>query len=543
MSPGPEERARALSDFIARLVAEVEPLQVRHNLAYWQASVTGDAVAEEEAARLDTALRTVLSRREAYAFLHGVLADGGVDDPSLARQLALLHDAHRAQQLEPAAIERQVRLEKRLESRFNAYRAELDGRRVSDNDLRRVLAASDDSGACRRAWEAAKQIGAEVAPELLELVRLRNESARALGFASHYSMRLELDELDEAELFALLDDLERGTAPLFADYRRGLDARLAARFRVAPAELRPWHYGDPFFQEPPLPGLDLDRHFTARPLEEMLAASFGAIGLDVRDLLARADLYERPGKSQHAFCLCVDRGEDIRVLCNLRPSEFWMSTLLHEFGHAVYDRHVSPSLPFFLREPSHILTTEASAMLFGRLTKDAAWLERHAGVPPAEARAVAAACARAARDRLLVQTRWMLVMCHMERALYRDPEQDLDALWWDLVERYQEVRRPDGRRAPDWASKVHFSTAPVYYHNYMLGEMMASQLQAALRRELGNGPGAAARRVASPRVGEFLVERLYRDGRAYDWRETLRRATGGALGAEAFVAGLAAAGA
>jgi peptidyl-dipeptidase A len=543
VSPGPEERERALFDFIARLVAEVEPLQRRHNLAYWQASVTGDAVAEEEAARLDTALRTVLSRPEAYAFLRGVLADGGVDDPLLARQLALLHDAHRAQQLEPAAIERQVRLEKRLEGRCNAYRAELDGRRVSDNDLRRVLVASDDSGACRRAWEAAKQIGAEVAPELLELVRLRNESARALGFANHYSMRLELDELDEAELFALLDDLERGTAPLFADYKRGLDARLAARFRVAPAELRPWHYGDPFFQEAPLPDLDLDRHFAARPLEEMLAASFGAIGLDVRDLLARADLYERPGKSQHAFCLCVDRGEDIRVLCNLRPSEFWMSTLLHEFGHAVYDRHVSPSLPFFLREPSHVLTTEASAMLFGRLTKDAAWLERHAGVPPAEARAVAAACARAARDRLLVQTRWMLVMCHMERALYRDPERDLDTLWWDLVERYQEVRRPDGRRAPDWASKVHFSTAPVYYHNYMLGEMMASQLQAALRRELGNGPGAAARHVASPRVGEFLVERLYRDGRAYDWRETLRRATGGALGAEAFVAALAAAGA
>ena len=132
-------------------------------------------------------------------------------------------------------------------------------------------------------------------------------------------------------------------------------------------------------------------------------------------------------------------------------------------------------------------------------------------------------------------------MCHMERALYRDPGQDLDALWWDLVERFQSLRRPDGRRAPDWASKVHFSTAPVYYHNYMLGEMMASQLQAALRDALAaEGPGVDARYVSSPRVGAFLVERLYRDGRVRDWRGTLRRATGGALGAEAFVAGLSA---
>jgi len=535
-----EEREQALSVAIGRLVAEIEPLHLRHNLAYWQASVTGDPSAEEEAARLDTEIRTVFSRRDEYQALRALAAAGGVADPLLARQLTLLLNGYRGQQLEPAAIARMVRMEKRLESRFNSFRAELDGRRVLDNDLRRVLVESDDSAARRRAWEAAKQIGAEVAPELLELVRLRNEAARTLGFDNYYTMRLTLDEQDEAELFDLLDELERGTRPLFEGYKRGLDARLAARFGVAPAELRPWHCADPFFQEAPPLELDLDRHFAGRPLEQLLVRSFAAVGLDVRDLLARADLYERPGKSQHAFCMCMDHGDDIRVLCNLRPTQYWMGTLLHEFGHAVYDRHLDRALPFVLREPAHILTTEASAMLFGRLPKDAAWLEHHAGVPAAEARAAGAACARASRDQLLVQTRWMLVMCHMERALYRDPGQDLDSLWWDLVEHYQSVRRPAGRRSPDWASKVHFSTAPVYYQNYMLGEMMASQLQAHLRRVvLGGGPGVEARYVSSPEVGAFLVERLYRGGRVLDWRETLRRATGGALSAAAFVEELA----
>ena len=535
-----EERERVLSAAIDRLVAEIEPLHLRHNLAYWKASADGDPVAEEEAARLDTEIRTVFSRPDEYESLRALAAAGGVADPLLARQLALLLNAYRGQQFEPASIARLVRLEKRLEGRFNVFRAELDGRHVLDNDLRRVLVESDDSAERRRAWEAAKQIGTEVAPDLLELVRLRNDAARSLGFDNYYTMRLTLDEQDETELFDLLDGLEHGTRPLFEEYKRGLDARLAARFGVAPAELRPWHCADPFFQEAPPLEPDFDRHFAARPLEQMLERSFAAVGLDVRELLARADLYERPGKSQHAFCLCMDHGEDIRVLCNLRPTQYWMSTLLHEFGHAVYDRHLDRALPFVLREPAHILTTEASAMLFGRLPKDAAWLERHAGMPAAEARAVASACARASRDQLLVQTRWMLVMCHMERALYRDPGQDLDSLWWDLVERYQLVRRPEGRRSPDWASKVHFSTAPVYYHNYMLGEMMASQLQAHLRGVvLGGGPDADARYVSSPEVGAFLVERLYRSGRVHDWRETLRRATGGALTAAAFVEELA----
>jgi peptidyl-dipeptidase A len=536
-----EEREQVLSAAIGRLVAEIEPLQAQHNRAYWQASVTGDPAAEEEAARLDTEIRIVFSRRREYESLRALQAAGGVADPLLARQLTVLLNAYQGQQLEPATIARLVHLEKRLESRFNAFRAELDGRRVLDNDLRRVLVESDDPTARRNAWEAAKQIGAEVAPELLELVRLRNQAARSLGFDNFYTMHLALDELDETELFDLLDELERGTRPLFEAYKRDLDARLALRFGVTPAELRPWHCADPFFQEAPAVELDLDRHFADRPLEQVLERSFAAIGLDVRELLARADLYERPGKSQHAFCMCMDRGDDIRVLCNLRPTQYWMGTLLHEFGHAVYDLHVDRALPFFLREPAHILTTEASAMLFGRLPKDAVWLERHAGVPADEARAVAAACARASREQLLVQTRWMLVMCHMERALYRDPGQDLDSLWWDLVERFQLVRRPAGRRSPDWASKVHFSTAPVYYHNYMLGEMMASQLRAHLRRVvLGGGPDVDARYVSSPAVGEFLVERLYRCGRAHDWRETLRRATGGALSAAAFVEELAA---
>ena len=99
---------------------------------------------------------------------------------------------------------------------------------------------------------------------------------------------------------------------------------------------------------------------------------------------------------------------------------------------------------------------------------------------------------------------------------------------------------PRGPRAPDWAGKIHFSTAPVYYQNYLLGEMMASQLQAHLRRVvLGGGPDVDARYVSSPEVGAFLVERLYRGGRVHDWRETLRRATGGALSAAAFVEELA----
>src|SRR5262245_43554832 len=380
------QREALLTRFIADLVQEIQPLHLRHNEAVWKANTTGEAHHVEEGARLETQIRTVFSRPESYRQLVEIAEAGGAQDPLLRRQLTLLVNDYRAHQIPPARIEEVVRLEKSLENRFNRFRATLEDRQVSDNQLREILRTSDDAALRRRAWEAAKQIGSEVSADLLRLVHLRNQAARDLGFANYYSMMLELDELDERELFQLLHDLDSGTRALFERYKGELDARLAERFGCDRTELRPWHYSDPFFQEAPAAEVALDRYFEDRSLEDLTARFFGALGFPVEDLLARSDLYERPGKSQHAFCLSMDRGTDVRVLCNLRPNEHWMGTMLHEFGHAVFDKSIDPSLPYLLRIPAHILVTEASAMLFGRLSKNAAWLIRYAQVPDDEAR-------------------------------------------------------------------------------------------------------------------------------------------------------------
>jgi peptidyl-dipeptidase A len=67
--------------------------------------------------------------------------------------------------------------------------------------------------------------------------------------------------------------------------------------------------GDPFFQEPPERGnLDVDRYFAGKDLEALTRETYDRLGFEVRDVLARSDLYERAGKDQHAFCLRVGRG-------------------------------------------------------------------------------------------------------------------------------------------------------------------------------------------------------------------------------------------
>ena len=103
---------------------------------------------------------------------------------------------------------------------------------------------------------------------------------------------------------------------------------------------------------------------------------YAGIGLPIDDVLARSDLYEKPGKSPHAFCTDIDREGDVRVLANIVPNEYWMGTMLHELGHAVYSsKNIPRELPYVLRTEAHILTTEGVAMMFERFSKSADWLE------------------------------------------------------------------------------------------------------------------------------------------------------------------------
>ena len=533
-------REQQFAAFLDQLVGKLQPLELEHNREYWLLANTGEEKHLQACTKLDSEMRLLFAHREPYEFLKGLAAAGPLSDPLQQRQLKLLLDSYRSKQLPPEMIQKQVALEKKLEGTFTNFRAQLDGAAVSDNQILEVLVGSDDSARRRRAWEASKQVGGQVEADLMELVRLRNEGARMLGFTNYYSMGLELDELDEAELFALLDELEMGTQPLWDAYKGDLDARLSKRFGVPVAELMPWHYSDPFFQEAPAAEVDLDPFYAGKNLESLTSAFFASLGLDVTDLMKLADLYERPGKNQHAFCMSIDRKGDVRVLCNNKPNEKWMGTMLHEFGHAVYDKYLDPTLPWMLRQQAHILTTEASAMLFGRLSKNPVWLRRWADADAAELARQAGPVSRAVREQLLVQARWELVMIHMEHALYRDPDQDLRGLWWSLVHRFQGVSAPAGRNCPDWAAKLHFSIAPVYYHNYLLGEMLASQLQDhILTTVVGGGEDRWTRFVSEHAVGAFLRERFYGPGKRWVWRDLVTHATGRPLESRPFVDELA----
>ena len=139
----------------------------------------------------------------------------------------------------------------------------------------------------------------------------------------------------------------------------------------------------------------------------------------------------KAGQSPHAFCMISIARETCSVLANIVNNEYWMGTLLHEFGHSVYSsKNIPPTLPYLLRMESHILTTEGVAMMFG-CPPQARWIEKRTKKSTTRRRSTTPP-ARCKRNQLLIFSRWCQVMLRFEKGMYENPDADLNDLWWTL---------------------------------------------------------------------------------------------------------------
>jgi peptidyl-dipeptidase A len=537
-SPETTERAKK---FIADHETKVRPLDIAAGIAWWNANISGKDEDFKKKEETQNKIDEALSNREKFAELKSLKEakdKGDIDDKITARCIDVLYLMYLEKQVDPALLKKITALANAVEQKFNVYRAKVDGQEMTDSAVRKVLKNSTDSERRRKVWEASKGVGTVVAGDLKELVKLRNEMAKQLGFKNYHALQLYLNEQNGDDLLRLFDDLDRLTREPFAAAKADIDERLAKNYSIKVTELMPWHYHDPFFQESPAVfEANLDAPFAKADILQLCRDFYAGIGLPIDNVIARSDLFEKPGKSPHAFCTDIDRAGDVRVLGNIVPNEYWMGTMLHELGHSVYSsKNIPKSLPYVVRYEAHILTTEGVAMQFERFSKSRAWLEKM-GVKIDDPRAFDETAAKVQRNQLLIFSRWCQVMLRFEKSMYEDPDQDLNKLWWDLVEQYQLVKRPPQRSAPDYGSKIHIVSAPVYYHNYMMGQLFASQVHHTIAKEVYDGADpSTVIYVGDKRVGDFMKKKVFEPGRTLDWQGLTKHATGEPLSPKTFAA-------
>ena len=539
-----QEATTKAKAFIDAFTRKIRPLEVASNRAWWDAMMTGEKESFKKKEDAQNQLDALQADKAQFAELKAIRDAGKIDDKVTKRAIDVLYLMLLEKQLDADLLKDMNKLGNEIELTFTNFRAKVPDEKggvkvLDDNKVREILKTSTLSERRQETWEAAKKLGAEVEPGLKKLVKLRNQAAVKLGFRNYHAMQLFLREQNGDDLIKLFDRLDELTREPFRKAKAEIDVELAKNCNVKVEDLMPWHYHDQFFQEvPAVFKADLDKIYKDQDLIALSRDFYRGIGLPIDLVIEKTgnDFKPRKGKNQHAFSTDITRdGKDVRVLANVVNNEQWMSTMLHEFGHSVYSSiNIPEELPYVLRTESHILTTEGVAMMFEKMSKRRAWLEQM-GVKVEDPKAFDEAASKMLRYQLLIFSRWCQVMLRFEKGMYENPEQDLNKLWWDTVEKYQMIRRPAGRNAPDYGSKYHIVGAPVYYHNYMMGELFASQVHHTIARKVYKGADPkTVVYVGNKEVGAFMRQYVFEPGATMTWNELTRHATDADLSPEAF---------
>lgn len=522
-------------DFIKEHEVKVRGLTTEVSKTYYGATISGKKEDYDKYSELNIKLNKIYSDKVAFKKIEAIKEKGNIKDATLNREMDAIYRAYKSNQIDDALLEELIKLQAKVESDFSTYRVKLNGKEITDNEIDTILKTSKNYKELEAVWLASKEIGKLVEADVKKLVALRNQTAKILGFNNYHEMSLYFNEQSSSEIDAIFDELDTLTKDAFAKVKDTMDEFLAKNYNVKKENLMPWHYQNKFFQDAPsIYDIDFDKYYKGEDIVAITKNFYNGIGLNIDAVINQSDLFEKPGKYQHAYCTNIDRVKDVRVVCNLKDNHYWAGTNLHEFGHAAYDYYLGESLPYVLKEPAHTFTTEAVAMMFQRLVSNPTWIAEVISdkTKLTDIDSLKKASFESLRLEKLVFSRWAQVVYRFEKAMYTNPDQDLNALWWELVSKYQLLKKPEGRNMPDYASKIHIALYPVYYHNYLLGDVLASQLQYYVVDNITKTRHINDETfVGNKAVGAFFMK-MFDMGRRYYWNDMIEKLTGEKLTAK-----------
>lgn len=434
-----------------------------------------------------------------------------LSDPYLARQIRHIYHNMLLCQTDSATLARMVRLETYL------YEQALH-------------CMTTYSPADLSLPEVKHEIRCLLKDSLVAMVKERNRIVRQAGFENFYAFQLDRMDQDMDSLALWFHTFDTVTIEAYRALKKEIDRQLCERHNISPAQLRATHYQMTFFQDVfNYYDIGQARTYENKNIANLAVGYYESLGLYVRDIFVNSDLRGRPGKAPFGHCYDLDRHGDVRILCSLEPTMESMSEILCLGGNAIYRKNISKVIPYLLRDMDYSALTEGVGRLFRRLPFNVGWLQRMGLMyMPDDVRRARLESYKNLQAQQLLFCRWGLLMYYFERALYEDPDQDLDALWQAMVAKSQLIDTPAGEGAGDeWLTKWHLIIRPCYYHNYLLGSAVACHLNAYICDSiLQDNDYWTPDYMQTEAVSKFLNNRIFYYGDAAPWQEVLEQATG-----------------
>ena len=415
----------------------------------------------------------------------------------------LLLNAAEGPMTNPDLVARRVEAETKQASILNSFEFKVDGRSITTNQIDDKLNSSIDLNERKAIWEASKESGPALKPNLVRLRELRNGVAKEMKYPDYFSLEVASYGMSADEMLKLQESWMATLRPLYLQLHTWAKYKLAEKFHQPVPKKIPAHWiNNRWSQE--WTGLveaaNIDKYFTDRSAEWVIKTGEQFYtGLGFTPLPAtfwqRSDLYPLPPgskrkKNTHASCWHIDLQDDIRSLQSIEPNSRWFFTAHHELGHGYYFKAYSRlEVPYLLRIGAAPGFHEGIGELIALASSQVPYLQSR-GILPADFKGDKTAFLL--DDALARSIPFIFfasgTMTHWEADIYARhlPPDQWNARWWKYVSDLQGIEPPAARGEDfcDAATKTHINDNPAYYYNYAFATVFKFQLHDYIARKI-----------------------------------------------------------
>src|SRR2546426_1461093 len=145
----------------------------------------------------------------------------------------LLLNAAEGPMTNPDLVNKRVEAETKQASTLNSFEFKLNGQKITANQIDDKLDKSTDLDERKAVWEASKESGPALKPNLVMLRDLRNGVAKEMKYPDYFSLEVASYGMTTDEMLKMLDDWMATLRPLYLQLHTWAKYRLAEKIRQA----------------------------------------------------------------------------------------------------------------------------------------------------------------------------------------------------------------------------------------------------------------------------------------------------------------------
>lgn len=425
------------------------------------------------------------------------------------RRVDIAYDMIKTYHLSDELNELNLKIQKKtneLSMLLNTFRFKLDGKEVSSVELTQILSNEDDRELRKKAYFARNQINKPLVDAgFIELINMRKEYALAYGDDDFVSHKLKQNELSSI----IFNNWKEELKP-HIDKLNNKRKEYAEKF-LKSDEMMPWDEDHIMAKIAPSQNttVDMSNYY------EVLKKFFLSFGLDLDEFNITYDIFSRKNKSEWGYNFPIKEGVDSRILANVKNKYHEYGVLLHETGHGIHSFLLKPE-EILLNQGVSGIISEGIANLFGSFLYDEMFYNSFFD------KSVEMEFKELGEYKKLNYLRF-IGNIFFDHELYRNEINSLD----DIQDLYFKVygdlfRDKPTNEAPPFAYRIHYTTHPIYMHNYFMGDVTCEML----RKVFCKKHDIVSITEKPKEFGEFLKNEVINPSGLYKYEELFKRISG-----------------